>query len=233
MAMGIDNNMDSSVNIDDLLEKIEDKLDNGTSLAIVGKTIVDAKSIRTYIEDIRLNMPTVIENAYSITADRSKIIGDAKAQANETVANAKKKAETLTSKAKQKVDEYLTKSEEYSAKVMTKAEEEAETILINAREQAATLLEENEITRQAKSYAEQIRKNAQDERTAMLNDAKQMADEVIARAQKWSSEIRIAASGFVDEIINGTEFTLSESLDEIRTAKQNLHSAIKSNNNDE
>jgi vacuolar-type H+-ATPase subunit H len=228
MAMGVDD-MDMSVNIDDLLEKIEDILDSGTSIAFMNKTVVDVRAIRTCLEDIRLNMPTVIENAYNITADRSRIIADANALAEETVSSAKKKAEALTAKAKAKVDEYLTKSEEYSARVMTQAETDAQNILKEAQEQAAKLIEEHEITRQAKSYAAQIRKNAEDERAVILNEARQTADEMKARAQKWSSEIRVAASDFVDDIIKDTESSLANSLNEIRSAKQSLHAAIKNN----
>jgi cell division septum initiation protein DivIVA len=112
---------------------------------------------------------------------------------------------------------------------MTQAETDAQNTLKQAQEQASKLIDEHEITRQAKSYAAQIRKNAEDEKAVILNEAKQTADEIMARAQKWSNEIRVAASGFVDDIIKDTESSLANSINEIRSAKQSLHSAIKNN----
>ena len=83
------------MNIDSLLEQIENILDSGTKITLSKKTAVNAEEIRECIAQLREIIPEEVDQAKSITANRSEIIEKAKSDAAASVARAQEKAQTL------------------------------------------------------------------------------------------------------------------------------------------
>ena len=79
------------MNIEDFLEEIEEILDAGKSSAFSDRVSVDAGSIRTVIEDIRLNMPDEIRQAKIIASERREIINKAKRESQALLSDSESK----------------------------------------------------------------------------------------------------------------------------------------------
>jgi cell division septum initiation protein DivIVA len=83
------------MNVENLLDQIEDVLDSGTSMPLSSKILVDAKAIRTYLDDIRANLPQEIQKAQKIVEDRQALISNAQEEAKATVNDAQEKADKV------------------------------------------------------------------------------------------------------------------------------------------
>lgn len=109
--------------VDELLEDLSDLLEDSKELPVVNKAMIDKSQIAYIIEEIRSNLPAETRQAKAIVADRTKIISDAK-----------KEAEAIISVAEQKRNEMLESSE-----IVQQARNEAERIVSEAEAKAKTL----------------------------------------------------------------------------------------------
>ncbi|MEG2039175.1 MAG: ATPase, partial [Oscillospiraceae bacterium] len=67
------------MNIDQLLDAIDDMLEEAWDFPLSrGKSLVNVEQFRSYIDDIRLNLPGEIKQAKMIVSDRAEIIATAK-----------------------------------------------------------------------------------------------------------------------------------------------------------
>ena len=96
------------MNIDSLLEQIENILDSGTKITLSKKTAVNAEEIRECIAQLREIIPEEVDQAKSITANRSEIIEKAKSDAAASVARAQEKAQTLVEKTEAKSEQIIS-----------------------------------------------------------------------------------------------------------------------------
>ncbi len=84
--------------IDEILEMMDDLLDKAVTVPFSNKkSLVDTEKLREYIDSIRYNLPTEIKRAKEMVADRSDIISDANAQAEEIIKQAEERAKKLVS----------------------------------------------------------------------------------------------------------------------------------------
>ena len=90
------------MNIDSLLEQIENILDSGTKITLSKKTAVNAEEIRECIAQLREIIPEEVDQAKSITANRSEIIEKAKSDAAASVARAQETAQNIVEKTEAK-----------------------------------------------------------------------------------------------------------------------------------
>ena len=84
--------------IDEILEMMDDLLDKAVTVPFSNKkSLVDTEKLREYIDSIRYNLPTEIKRAKEMVADRSDILSDANAQAEEIIKQAEERAKKLVS----------------------------------------------------------------------------------------------------------------------------------------
>lgn len=84
--------------IDEILEMMDDLLDKAVTVPFSGKKcMVDAEKLREYIDNIRYNLPTEIKRAKEMVADRSEILTDANAKAEQIIKQAEERAKKLVS----------------------------------------------------------------------------------------------------------------------------------------
>ncbi|MBQ2812322.1 MAG: hypothetical protein IJE63_03635, partial [Clostridia bacterium] len=148
------------MNVEDLLEKIEEVLDNGQKVAFSSKIVVNIEEIRNCVDEIRANMPEEVRQARNIVSDRNTIIGEANAQAEDTVTKANEKARETVNKANAKAKEYILTSEERAKSTVAQAEERAGVIVAEADARAQQMVEESEIAARAKQYCDDMLQKA-------------------------------------------------------------------------
>lgn len=81
--------------VDDLLKDLEGLLSEAKDLPVVNKAMIDKNQVADLIADIRKNMPVEIRQAKAIVADRTKIISDAKLEAQSIIDIAEKKRKEM------------------------------------------------------------------------------------------------------------------------------------------
>jgi len=81
--------------VDDLLKDLESLLSEAKDLPVVNKAMIDKNQVADLIDDIRKNMPVEIRQAKAIVADRTKIISDAKREAQSIIDVAEQKRKEM------------------------------------------------------------------------------------------------------------------------------------------
>lgn len=69
----------------ELLNELEDIIDKGVSVPFTGRCMLDKEELLEIIQEIRLKLPTDLEQAKWIKAERQNIISDANKEAEEII----------------------------------------------------------------------------------------------------------------------------------------------------
>jgi vacuolar-type H+-ATPase subunit H len=127
------------MNILNLLDILEDELENGTTVPLLGKIMIDRDKCLDIIRDIRLNLPEALKQAELIKKERQRIL-----------AEAQKEAETILKEAEQHIKALVDEHEitqmayQQSREIIENAQDSAKKIRLGAREYADDLLQEVE-----------------------------------------------------------------------------------------
>ena len=148
--------------IDEILEMMDDLLDKSVTVPFSNKKcMVDSEKMREYIDNIRYNLPTEIKRAKEMVADRSEIIDDANAKAEQIIKEAEERAKVLVSE-----DE-----------IVKRAREAADEITAQAKAMDQSI--RNAMTQKLNSTLSEAEKSL----TRSLNEIKAMHDAVKAAEQ--------------------------------------------------
>ena len=171
------------MNVEDLLNKIEDLIEEGKpSLVGGGKVKVDADAIRSIIADIRVNMPDEVIQARKIAAERKVILSQASDAAELKIKQAEIQARKL-------VEEHeITKSAELNAK----------DIINDAKRQAAELIEKakensNEIVENAQKWSADLRTSASNFVETIMSESDEILSKTLEDCSKNLNKVRIAS----------------------------------------
>ena len=144
------------MNIDDVLDVLDELLDKSWGLPLSGgRCVVDADKVRDLIDDIRINLPTEIQQARSIVSDRNEILSVAKREAENLIRKAEDRAKTLISNeeivkaAKSKSSDIMTQTQNKSKEIRSAAHEFSDDILKATEESMTKALTDLRATRQA------------------------------------------------------------------------------------
>lgn len=117
--------------------------------------------------------------------------------------------------------------------ILTGAQDNADKIIEQAHLRAKEIISEDEITRGAELNAEEIIQQAKQTANEIVEQARASAAELTEQARNWSKEMRQSASEYVESIVAVADETLTNSVNEIRRARQHLKAAAQSKRVDE
>ena len=124
------------MNVETYIQSLESLLAEAWRLPLSrGKALVDVEQVRTILEKLVDALPSEIPQAKAIVADRTQIISDAKAEADNIVKNAQKKAEIILSK-----EEIVRQAELNAEKIMNDAKNNSKNIKRITNEYVENLL---------------------------------------------------------------------------------------------
>ncbi len=152
--------------VDDLLDDLSDLLEDSKELPVVNKTMVDKAQIADIIDEIKANLPAETRQAKAIVADRTKIISDAK-----------KEAEAIISVAEKKRNDMLDSDE-----LVLQARQEAERIIAEAETMA------KKVKNAANNYVDSLLERTEAALTANLEDFKTKRQTVLQAKRKPKQE---------------------------------------------
>ena len=117
--------------------------------------------------------------------------------------------------------------------ILAGAQENADKIIEKAHLRAKEIISEDEITRGAEAQAAEILQQARTTANEIVEQARASAAELTEQARAWSKEMRTIASEYVESIVAVADETLTNSVNEIRRARQHLRAASQSKRIDE
>lgn len=134
--------LSEKLSVEDLLDDIHDMLDKSWDLPLSGgKTVVDGKKVRDILEKIRAELPSEIQQAQNIVADRNDIISDARKESERIIKKAEERAAALVSEqaivaeSKGMADEIVGQANAKARDTMNKLVEYSDTLLKQVEEE--------------------------------------------------------------------------------------------------
>ena len=109
--------------------------------------------------------------------------------------------------------------------ILNDAQNTADDIVVKAEQKAKGLVEEHEITAGARRAAEEIMQQARAQASELMETTRREANSMMEAANKWSTDMRASAGNYVEEIIKTSDDVLTQSVNEIRRARQQLRIA--------
>ena len=125
--------------IQELLEALKDVIDEGKEVPFVKKIVVDGEEILDILIEIKKNLPSEIKQAAWITEERTRILQEAKKEAEDIVKEAERRIIEMVDE-----DEITRQAQEKSLKIIEDAKIQAREISQGTREYADSKLEEAE-----------------------------------------------------------------------------------------
>ena len=111
-----------------LIDELQEVVDSAFALPLSGgKMVVNVERLKDIISEMKANIPQEIRQAKNIVADRTKILSDAKKEAENIVQVAEARAKELTDRheitrnAQQSADDILSKANEEAEKIRSAA----------------------------------------------------------------------------------------------------------------
>lgn len=120
-----------------LIDRIEELIDNGRNMPLMGGRIVDADKVYEIIDEIRAQFPDELKQARWIVKERQEMVEEAEKEANRILEEARDRAQALAAEQE----------------IVKLAESQAAEILDNARAR------EREIRLGAEDYADEMLAN--------------------------------------------------------------------------
>lgn len=120
--------------IEDFLDLLEETLEDGKSVVLTNKIMVDGEKMKEIIEDIRLNMPEEIRKAKKIVEDRATILEKAAADAEMTIRKAEEQQQLMVSDT-----EVMKVAQAQSNALLAKSTAEANDILADAKDKSTAM----------------------------------------------------------------------------------------------
>ncbi|MBE7031974.1 MAG: ATP synthase F0 subunit B [Ruminococcaceae bacterium] len=103
-----------------LINELEDIIDKGVAVPFTGRCLLDKEELLEILSEIRLKMPTDLEQAKWIKAERQNIINDARKEAEEIIKNANDQLIAMVDE-----NEITKKATAAAAEIMSQANAEA------------------------------------------------------------------------------------------------------------
>ena len=138
-----------------LIDELQEVVDSAFALPLSGgKMVVNVERLKDIISEMKANIPQEIRQAKNIVADRTKILADAKREAEGIVQAAETRVKELTDRheitrnAQQSADDILSKANEEAEKIRSAANVYIENIMKKADDGLSENLAQLQKTRQ-------------------------------------------------------------------------------------
>lgn len=151
--------------VEDLLEELVGLTEDAKEMPFVNKSFIEKNQILDIVDEIKANLPHEVRQAKAIVADRTKILDEAKAEAETVVRVAEERRKALLDES-----EITRQAQEQAEKIISEAKSQAKSIknaanqyVDNIMEKAQSTLEENlnELQKTRQSLSTVQKKQAQ------------------------------------------------------------------------
>src|SRR5699024_7347260 len=133
----------------ELMKHLRTLIERGSKLPLSSKVIIDANKCLMILDEMDNNLPDAIQYGIKMYSEQKRILGSAENEAISRVTSAEMKANKALENARRDAE-----------RIVMDAEDEAKAILDDANERAEHMVNEDEIVRQAREEARNIKNDA-------------------------------------------------------------------------
>lgn len=151
--------------IDELLDVLDETLEESAGVPFSGgKRMVDIDRVRDIIDDMRMNLPTEIQQAKAVVQDRGSILATAKSDADALMKRAEERARALVAQeavvksAQAQAKEIVAQAQNLSRETRLKMTEYCEDLLATTEQQLTKAATDLKAVRQGMHKAQNTRR---------------------------------------------------------------------------
>lgn len=151
--------------IDELLDVLDETLEESAGVPFSGgKRMVDIDRVRDIIDDMRMNLPTEIQQAKAVVQDRGSILATAKSEADALMKRAEERARALVAQeavaksAQAQAKEIVAQAQNLSRETRLKMTEYCEDLLATTEQQLTKAAADLKAVRQGMHKAQNTRR---------------------------------------------------------------------------
>lgn len=128
------------------IDELEELIETAGSIPLTGKIAVDKHDLLELIQNLRLELPNEIKEATWVKDEKSKIISDAEAEANQKLKDAEEKSKTMLDEnyimqlAYEKAEKLVNEANEESTQIRQGARDYADEVLQNTQENLSEVI---------------------------------------------------------------------------------------------
>lgn len=118
-----------------LLDEMENIIDSGSRVPLIGKVLIDADTLFEYMDKIRATLPDELRQAKFVNLEKEKVLQEAQRQADRIMEEANKQAQrlvaedVLSKQAAQQAEDLLAQAQKTSAEIKQGSKNYANDIL--------------------------------------------------------------------------------------------------------
>jgi len=123
------------VDVIKLLDEMENIIDSGSRVPLIGKVLIDADTLFEYMDKIRATLPDELRQAKFVNLEKEKVLQEAQRQADRIMEEANKQAQrlvaedVLSKQAAQQAEDLLAQAQKTSAEIKQGSKNYANDIL--------------------------------------------------------------------------------------------------------
>ncbi len=123
-----------------LIDRIEESLDNGRTLPMTRKRLLDTEKVYEIIDEIRASFPDELKQARWIVKERQEMLEEAEKEANRILEDARDRADAMASE-----QEVVKRANEQAASMIDSARQQEREIRLGAEDYADEMLANLEV----------------------------------------------------------------------------------------
>ena len=197
-----DEEPDESEYIMTLLDYLTEALSNPTGGGgFMSKPKVDVEGCLEIVDNIRQNIPASLEYCARTSREKERILDNAQKIAENKVDAAMNRSRKIKDDADKDAKDTIAEARAKAEQIVSAANEEARQILAKARAHAKKLVSQDEITRQAKKEASELRNHSRKEANATRRKAVEDSWRLLDALQKQVDGIALNVERRKDELL--------------------------------
>jgi cell division septum initiation protein DivIVA len=134
------------MNIQKELDRLEDLILSSFRIPLLGKTLVSEEALLDVLDQVRINLPKVIEEAEQVYAIRDKLLAQAAGEAQRLIEQSEQEAmrriaaDQITQSAQAQANALLTEATSEAARIRQEALQQAQEVQSGADQYAEKML---------------------------------------------------------------------------------------------
>ncbi len=165
------------------VDELSRVIENARSVPMSGSCMVPRDQLLDLLDDLRENLPDEVHAAGAIVEQRTEILEQAQAEAEQLTGRTRDEADRLVAAARRQREEVLGTARRQRDELLARAQAEAEELLAQAESEADRLIAE------ARAHHEAVLADAEAQQAAMLAAARAEHERLITETEVYRGAV--------------------------------------------
>jgi cell division septum initiation protein DivIVA len=204
------------------VDELTTVIENARSVPMSSSCMIPRDHVLDLLDDLRESLPEDVQAAGAIVEQRTEILQQAQAEAEQLTTRTRDEAERLLEAGRRQRDELLGTARRQRDELLVQAQADAEQLVLEAEAEAEALIADGRRRREAMIAEAQAEHERLSTETEVYRTAVDRADELGAQAHTEAARMRAEVDEYVDTRLADFGTTLERMLRSVEKARTTL-----------